>query len=382
MNFTDVYKKILINKENHNRGYYNCIPFLGMNRLESVLPGIEPRCYYLIGANSGVGKSKLTRFLFIHTPLIYIEQNPTEDIKLDIIYFSLEESKEKVILSEISRDLFTKHNKMISVKQLQSVGRYNTISDSDLELISQSEKHINSFLQNVHIVDFITNPTGLYKYCRDFALEIGTYYDKNNVPLSPEEINNINNGFGTSYQKIAYYKTYHPKHYVIIITDNLNLLTGEKGGGQSKEAIDLYSSKYCLRLRDKFGFTVVNVQQFNSEKESLEFNFSGKTIEEKLEPNLSSFGDSRVTPRDSDIVFGLFSPHRYNILQHGGYNISFLRDNYRALKILKSRDGISDVQVPLIFVGQSDFFRECPKIEDEENLGKMYNYIEKLRNGK
>ena len=381
MNFDSVYEKIITNKENHNRGYYNCIPFLGLNRLEAVLPGIEPRCYYLIGANSGVGKSKLARFLFIHTPLMYLEQNKNEDIKIDIILFSLEESKEKVILSEISRYLFTKYKKMISVKQLQSIGRYNTISTEDLELVYEAKEHVESFLQNVHIVDSITNPTGLYKYCRDFALKIGTYYDKNNVPLSPEDISNINGGVGNSYQKISYYKTHHPKHFVIIITDNLNLLTSEKGGGQSKEAIDLYSSKYCLRLRDKFNFTVVNVQQFNSEKESLEFNFSGKTIEEKLEPNLSSFGDSRVTPRDSDIVLGLFNPSRYNINQHGGYNISFMRDNYRALKILKSRDGISDVQVPLMFVGQSDFFKELPKIEDEVNIGKMYKYIERLRNG-
>lgn len=89
----------------------------------------------------------------------------------------------------------------------------------------------------------------------------------------------------------------------------------------------------------------------------------------------------RVTPRDSDIVLGLFNPSRYNINQHGGYNISFMRDNYRALKILKSRDGISDVQVPLMFIGQSDFFKELPKIEDEVNIGKMYKYIERLRNG-
>ena len=59
-----------------------------------------------------------------------------------------------------------------------------------------------------------------------------------------------------------------------------------------------------------------------------------------------------------------------------------MRDNYRSLKILKSRDGISDVQVPLFFNGASDIFKECPRIEDEVNLGKMYSYIEKLRNGK
>lgn len=142
-----------------------------------------------------------------------------------------------------------------------------------------------------------------------------------------------------------------------------------------------FSTKYALRLRDKFGFSIVVVQQFSLDKENVEYNYSGKTIEEKLEPSISSFGDAKTTVREANYIYGLFNPSRYGIQQHGGYNIAFMRDNYRSLKILKSRDGISDVQVPLFFNGASDIFKELPKIEDEVNIGKMYKYIERLRNG-
>ena len=218
MNFTDVYQDILNNKENHNRGYYNCVPFLGLERLEKIVPGIEMASSSLLGSGSGTGIN-----FYIHTPLMYLEQNPLEDIKYNCILFSLEESKKKIILSEISRYLYTKYNKVISIKELQSIGRYNTLSVEDLKLVKEAEEHINKFLEYVDIQDEIRNPTGIFKYCRDFALQIGTYYNKNNVPLSPEEVNNIKNGIGEDYKKIAYYKTYHPRHFVIIIIDHISL---------------------------------------------------------------------------------------------------------------------------------------------------------------
>ena len=52
--FNEIIKKIVDNKNNHNNGYYNCIPFMGMESLEEYLPGIEHSTYYLLAANSGV----------------------------------------------------------------------------------------------------------------------------------------------------------------------------------------------------------------------------------------------------------------------------------------------------------------------------------------
>lgn len=58
MNFKDIYEEILENKKNHEEGYYNCIPFIGMERLEKYLVGIEQDTYYLLTASSGV-KTKI-----------------------------------------------------------------------------------------------------------------------------------------------------------------------------------------------------------------------------------------------------------------------------------------------------------------------------------
>ena len=54
MNFKEIYAEIIQNKANHTDGYFNCIPFMGMERLENFLPGIEQDTYYLLTASSGV----------------------------------------------------------------------------------------------------------------------------------------------------------------------------------------------------------------------------------------------------------------------------------------------------------------------------------------
>lgn len=380
MNFSSLYENIVQNKKNHEKGYYNCIPFMGMERLEKVLPGIEQSCYTIIGANSGIGKSKLARFLYIHSPIMYLEQNPDYDVKFNVLYFSLEESKEKIIKTEICKYLHTKYQIIISVKELSSVGRYNTITEDVLLKIKEAEEYVNNYLKTVKIWDNIRNPTGIYKAVRDFAMTIGTYYYKDNKPFTKEDLENIAKGEENAFKKVSYYKKHHNRHFVVVIIDHISLLSPEQGKTLWQSMGDM-SSKYCLHMRDKFGFSPVVVQQFTSDKEKIETNFQGKTIEEKLEPSLDAFADNKGTIRDANIVLGLFGPDRYRLLKHNDYDITFFKDNYRSLSILKSRDGAANKRVPLFFNGAIDFFKEMPRLSETQKMINLIKYVEQL-NGK
>lgn len=377
MNFKDIYSKIVQNKLNHDNGYFNCIPFMGMERLEKYLPGIEQSTYYLIAAASGVGKSKLARYLFIHNPIMFLENNPDSDIQLDILYFSLEESKEKVILAEVSKYLYTQHNLNLSIKQLSSVGRYNVLSTEDLQKVQQSEEHVNNFLKRVKIFDNVRNATGIYKTVRDFALTIGTYYDKNDTPLTPQEVHNVKIRVGESYKKVSYYKTHNPKHYVIVLIDHISLLQPETGE-TLWQSMNKMSSNYCLHIRDKFGFIPVVVQQLAADKERIEANFSKADLVQKLEPSLDGLGDNKTIARDVNIALGLFAPDRYKITEHNGYDITRFRDRYRSMNIMKSRDGIANKKLPLFFNGAVDFFKELPKVDELEKMRLVYEHINQL----
>lgn len=377
MDFKDIYSKIVQNKLNHDNGYFNCIPFMGMERLEKYLPGIEQSTYYLIAAASGVGKSKLARYLFIHNPIMFLENNPDSDIQLDILYFSLEESKEKVILAEVSKYLYTQHKLNLSIKQLSSVGRYNVLSTEDLQKVQQSEEHVNNFLKRVKIFDNVRNATGIYKTVRDFALTIGTYYDKNDTPLTPQEVHNVKIGVGESYKKVSYYKTHNPKHYVIVLIDHISLLQPETGE-TLWQSMSKMSSNYCLHIRDKFGFIPVVVQQLAADKERIEANFSRADLVQKLEPSLDGLGDNKTIARDVNVALGLFAPDRYKITEHNGYDITRFRDRYRSMNIMKSRDGIANKKLPLFFNGAVDFFKELPKVDELEKMRLVYEHINQL----
>lgn len=377
MNFKDIYSKIVQNKLNHDNGYFNCIPFMGMERLEKYLPGIEQSTYYLIAAASGVGKSKLARYLFIHNPIMFLENNPDSDIQLDILYFSLEESKEKVILAEVSKYLYTQHKLNLSIKQLSSVGRYNVLSTEDLQKVQQSEEHVNNFLKRVKIFDNVRNATGIYKTVRDFALTIGTYYDKNDTPLTPQEVHNVKIGVGESYKKVSYYKTHNPKHYVIVLIDHISLLQPETDE-TLWQSMSKMSSNYCLHIRDKFGFIPVVVQQLAADKERIEANFSRADLVQKLEPSLDGLGDNKTIARDVNVALGLFAPDRYKITEHNGYDITKFRDRYRSMNIMKSRDGIANKKLPLFFNGAVDFFKELPKVDELEKMRLVYEHINQL----
>ena len=357
-------------------GEINCIP-LPFYRFKQEFPGIEQSTYYLIAAASGVGKSKLARYLFIHNPIMFLENNPDSDIQLDILYFSLEESKEKVILAEVSKYLYTQHKLNLSIKQLSSVGRYNVLSTEDLQKVQQSEEHVNNFLKRVKIFDNVRNATGIYKTVRDFALTIGTYYDKNDTPLTPQEVHNVKIGVGESYKKVSYYKTHNPKHYVIVLIDHISLLQPETGE-TLWQSMSKMSSNYCLHIRDKFGFIPVVVQQLAADKERIEANFSKADLVQKLEPSLDGLGDNKTIARDVNIALGLFAPDRYKITEHNGYDITRFRDRYRSMNIMKSRDGIANKKLPLFFNGAVDFFKELPKVDELEKMRLVYEHINQL----
>ena len=67
--YKSVKAQIKKNKQIRLDGGYTCIPFVLLPKLGQVVPGIEQEKYYLVTANSKVGKTKLADFLFI----IYID---------------------------------------------------------------------------------------------------------------------------------------------------------------------------------------------------------------------------------------------------------------------------------------------------------------------
>ena len=200
-----------------------------------------------------------------------------------------------------------------------------------------------------------------------------TYADKNGIWTYKEIDWEEDNGTVTKKKVKDFYTPNDPEELVIVITDHVSLLMPEKQQ-TLHQAMSKYSSEYCLRMRDKFKYCVVNIQQQAAEQEKQQFTIRGDSVVDKLRPSADGLGDNKLTGRDCNLMIGLFSPYRYKITDYAGYDLNILQDNYRELSVILNRDGKSNAAVDLYFDGASNFFQELPKSSEKEELLKVYNY--------
>lgn len=361
--FDETFSKIEENKRLRDSGGYNSIPF-GLTSLDKhvrIMRGVQ----YLLTANSGVGKTKLAKFLFVNQPYKFIKEHPELGLKLKIFYFALEESRHEFMLGLISNRLRTKHGISIGAMELMSMTD-DALSDGILEKVMECREYFREMEQYIEVIDHVSNPFGIFKHVRDYARQNGKFYFKGEQvdPGQP----------GVMYDN---YIANDPNEYVIIITDHLSLLQPEATGDTNTlhGAMSKFSSEYCRKhLTKHFKYIVVGTQQQASDKEKMQFTYKGESIESKLEPSLDGLGDCKLTQRDALVVIGLFSPERYSIPSHLGYDITVMQDKYRSISILKNRLGLPNLKKGLYFDGASDTFKELPH-PDSEEMRRTYEIL-------
>jgi hypothetical protein len=373
--YKNVKAQIKKNKQLRLDGGYTCIPFVLLPKLGKVIPGIEQEKYYLVTANSKVGKTKLGDFLFVYNPYEFVTTRET-DIKIKIFYFSLEVSKEEKLSQYYSYKLYKDHNIVISPEKLKSRFEDYILEDDIEQILDGYDEEMEKFESMVTIIDNIKNPFGIYKYMRDYAYANGNHYDKNGKLISKEDLlsNNVEIRDAANI-RIASYKPDNPQEYVIVITDHLSLLQPEKGQDLWTTIFN-FSSRYCLAMRDRWGYIPVAIQQQAADQEKQQFTFKGDSIVAKLRPSPDGLADCKLTQRDVNVMLGLFAPHRYKIENYEGYDIDRLADNYREFNVMLNRNGSGFINIDLYFNGASNFFKELLPADKMEE--KHYKAIEAI----
>lgn len=344
-------------------GKINCIPW-GLPRFEEESPGIEQGKSYCFTANSKVGKSQITDWLCLFNPIQQIIDNNL-NIKLKIFYFSLEMTAQEKMLSAFSNILFLKEGIRLSPKELKSTKKDKILDDEILDIIKKYEKYFKKIEEIVTFIDDVRRPTHIYKTIESYALENGTTYYKD-----------INTKDGTI-KSFDYYVPNDPDEYVMCIVDHISLIDSEKFNGQQlnlRESMGVLSSKYFVKLRNRYNYIPIVVQQQASSQESIENAKAGK-----LRPTLDGLADNKALQRDYNVVLGLFSPFRHEIPNYFGYDITFFRDNIRFLEVLANRGGGAGVIAPLFFDGAVNYFKELPSSKNEILMNKVKKLILKMR---
>lgn len=175
-----------------------------------------------------------------------------------------------------------------------------------------------------------------------------------------------------------YYKPNDPDEYVMIIVDHISLISSEKRNGVNltlHESISVLSSDYLIKLRNRFNYIPVVIQQQALSGENLEHKKAGS-----LKPSPANLADNKLTIRDCNVALGIFSPFKNEIPEYYGYDIKTFKDNIRFLEIMVSRDGGGGSVCPLYFDGAVNFFKELPLPDEYEKIEIVKNILKKIRN--
>ncbi len=271
-------------RNNALNGEINCIPF-DFTRFSNDIPGIEKDKYYLISGNTKSGKSQLTNYLFLYTPLLYAYHNP-EKVRVKIFYFPLEETPENITLRFMSYLLFTLSGIRIAPIDLKSTNSNKILPQNILDLL-ESEEYISILKFYEENVIFLTerNPTGVWRMMLKYAQDTGTIHYKD------INITNKETGLVETRQVFDYYEPHDAKEYVLCITDHVSLLESERGY-DLRQTINKFS-EYMMILRNKYHIIPIVVQQQSTETSSLEA-FKNN----KIRPTTAGLADSKYTSKD------------------------------------------------------------------------------------
>lgn len=338
--FDELDKEISKGREGLNNG----IPF-SHQRLGKYI-GIRKRIYTQITGSTGSGKSAFVHSTYILDPFDHLKTITASGIKFKVILFAMERSKLYVLSKWLSRKIFLDQGILIPLQKM--LGWWdNKLTDDEYSLVKTYGSYINELLETVDIVEGSINPTGVYKYVKQYAEANGKFEQKD------------------EYTKV--YIPNHPNEIVIVIQDHLGLTATEKGYTTKKDAIDKLSS-YNQWFRDTLGYSPVAVSQLNR-------NLSNPMYQkmQSFEPTLDDAKETGKPSEDADVVLSLFDPQRYHT-EDQTYNVSKFIDitngaNYfRSIKLLKNSYGEDFIRTGMGFQGMTGIFKELPKKVNMDNF--------------
>jgi len=302
----------------------------GMPALSKYIYGTHKARYYLLGSDSGVGKTTLADFMFILRAWAWCK---ARGLKLHAYYYSFEISKMEKSARWVSFFIKVLYGRDIPSDYLMGRIEGLIVSDEDMKLIRHAYACVEDIMENIVFVEDPVNPTKMF-------------HDL--VELHYAKVGTIHRGPSKDPKKKGPIIGYTPhagteRDITLVMCDHLALARNEQGM-DTKQTIDLWS-KYTVALRNLFGTSAAYIQQFNTELTSV-FRTQRKG-EGPMAPQRIDFGDSRYTFRDADVVLGLLKPYDFDVNTFHDYDIKQLMGYFIGLYLMKNRYGPTHRMLPI-----------------------------------
>lgn len=332
----------------------------GLPGVSNYIYGTHKGRYYLVGADSGVGKTTVSDFMFIFNAY---ESARLLGRPLFIYYYSFEISLEEKKARWVSYYLKVKYGMSLSADYIQGRIPGMMVTDAHMEYIRRAYLYVEELMSYSHmiVIEDPVHPTKIFNNMIDH------HYDKPGFGKVLRHAHAIDpKKKGAIYGWKADPGNEHA--VTILVIDHLALLMNEQGF-DTKHTMDLMS-KYLVTLRNLFGLTSVVIQQFNTDITSTyRMNKKGDGL---ITPQRIDFGDSRYTFRDANIVLGLIKPSIYEIPTYYKYDVTKLDQYFVAMHLMKNRHGISQRMMPVFLDGLTGVMEDLPLTPTVELVMQPY----------
>jgi replicative DNA helicase len=325
----------------------------GFSRVNKYLFGIQRSCYYLVGALSGGGKSTLVDYMLLNALQDAIKQG----ITVNVHYYSLEIDELSKRSNWLSVLIYQKYNRIISPETIKGLGEFRLTAEEQ-EIVNSEIEELEKIWSKIHWYWEAINPTGIRNDLWKFMEKRGKFIRESYIDEK-----------GDTKERIVKFVNDNSEEYNIVILDHQALMKCERRDGRmftTKENIDKWS-EYCVTMRNLFGMTFFNIQQFNQGLSSVDRQkFKGVDIS----PQQSDFRDTTSPYADCDVALGLMNAHKMDMDTCLGYNINSggasynLKDRFRMLKIIKNRLSRDNIAIGLLFQAEAGRFEELPQPQD------------------
>lgn len=329
----------------------------GFKRLNNFIFGVQKACYTLIGGDSGTYKTTLLDFIISSA----IEDAIAQGKKINVFYYSFEIDALTKKCNWLSRAVANKYGKIIPPQKIKGLRTKDnieemTLTEEEQAMVDSCIDEVEEMFSKINFVFEPLNPTGirneLFKHFESRGkLVYEPYVDEN----------------GTTKQRIVGYTPNDPDEITIAAIDHLALMKDERGF-DTKQNIDKMS-EYSIFLRNVFKLSIFYLQQFNDGLSSVERSkFKGVD----LSPQKSDFKDSRNPYTDADVVIGLMSPFKLDMVTSLGYDVNKLKRKLVVLKIIKNRLADDNIAIPIYVKPEIGSFIELPKDANSQEAQQFY----------
>jgi hypothetical protein len=326
------------------RGENNGIP-TGFKTLDSNINGIQKSLYTIVGGNSGTGKTSFVDLAYVLNPYDWwIKNKDKTNIKIKWIYNSMERNTKYKLAKWACLKIFQDYKITMDVPTMLGWGgkKYEIEPELKKIIFKVGEYFDEMFASGViDIYDGSENPTGIYNKLCNYAIKNGSIAQVNE--FSKRYIPNDDN------------------LVTIVINDHVGKLAGERNFSD-KELLDKHS-EFMGSVRDRYGFHVVDISQFNRAIGSID-----RMKTKAVSPEPDDFKGSGDMYENADVALGLFNPYKFKINDFLGYDIpKFVsksgENRFRSVSIIKNSYGADDILIGLNFLGENGNFRELPVAE-------------------